>query len=110
PPRRRSRSGRGASSSWSWAPVRVFGTAQRYRPQAMPELEIQPCCDEHLDTAAGMLEQRHARHRESEPLLVGEFDFRAEIGTLLAQEGADGVVALREGRVVGYLVGTPRDA
>src|SRR5437667_12471739 len=99
----------GASSSWSSAPVRVFGTGQRYRPEAMPAAEIQPFSDEHLDAAAKLLEQRHARHREAEPLLVGEFDFRAEIETLLAQEGADGVAALQGDRVVGYLVGAPRD-
>ncbi len=75
----------------------------------MPELETQPFSDDHLDAAADLLEQRHARHREAEPLLLGKFDFRAEIETLLDQEGADGVVAAREGRVVGYLIGRPRD-
>ena len=75
----------------------------------MPELEIQPFSKEHLDAAAGLLEQRHARHVEAEPLLAKEVDFRAEIEALLAREGASGVVAIRDGRPVGYLLGVRRD-
>jgi len=75
----------------------------------MPELEIQPFSEKHLDAAAGLLEQRHARHVEAEPLLAKEVDFSAEIEALLAREGASGVVAIRKGRPVGYLIGTPRD-
>ena len=76
----------------------------------MPELEIQPFSEEHLDAAAGLLEQRHARHREAEPLLLADADFRAEVAGLWAREGASGAVAVRNGDVVGYLLGTPRDA
>jgi ribosomal protein S18 acetylase RimI-like enzyme len=75
----------------------------------MPELEIQPFTEEHLDAAAGLLEQRHERHVEAEPLLAKEIDFPAEIAALLEAENASGVVALRDGRALGYLLGTPKD-
>jgi ribosomal protein S18 acetylase RimI-like enzyme len=75
----------------------------------MPAVEIQPFSDQHLGGAAKLLEERHARHRAVEPLLREDVDFRAELETLLAREGASGAVALREGRVVGYLLGTRRD-
>ena len=75
----------------------------------MPELEIQPFSEEHLDAAAALLEQRHARHVAAEPLLAKEADFRAEIAALLAAEGTSGVAAIRRGEVVGYLLGTPKD-
>src|SRR4051812_17274283 len=75
----------------------------------MPELTIQPFSEEHLESAAGLLEQRHARHLEAEPLLRKEVDFTAEIEGLLAREGASGAVAIREGRPVGYLLAAPRD-
>ena len=72
----------------------------------MPGLEIQPFSEGHLDAAAALLEQRQRRHREAEPLLDDEYDFRAEIESL---EGASGVVGLREGRVVGFLLGVRKD-
>src|SRR5215208_6689375 len=81
--RNSSESRTGASSTWSSAPVRVFGIGQRYRPQTMSELEIQPFSEDHLDDAARVLERRHARHVEAEPLLAKEIDFRAEIQALL---------------------------
>lgn len=75
----------------------------------MQELEIQPFSQERLEGAAALLEERHARHREAEPLLPTRFDYRAEIETLLSSDGAFGVVAVRDERVVGYLLGTRRD-
>jgi len=72
----------------------------------MPGLEIQPFSEEHLDDAAALLEQRQRRHREAEPLLDDGYDYRAEIESL---EGASGVVGLREGRVVGFLLGVRKD-
>ena len=71
--------------------------------------EIQPFSGDHLDDAARLLGERHARHREAEPLLREEFDFGGEIETLLVREGVSGAVAFRDGRVVGYLLGAPRD-
>jgi ribosomal protein S18 acetylase RimI-like enzyme len=75
----------------------------------MPELEIQPFSEEHLEAAAGLLEQRHARHVEAEPLLAKENDFRAEIRALLDAEGSSGVAAIRDNRVAGYMLGIPKN-
>ena len=72
----------------------------------MPGLEIHAFSEAHLDGAAALLEQRHSRHREAEPLLDDGYDYRAEIQGL---DGATGVVALRDGRVVGYLLGIRKD-
>jgi ribosomal protein S18 acetylase RimI-like enzyme len=72
-------------------------------------VEIQPFSDEHVDAAAELLAARHARHRAAEPLLREQVDFRAELDKLLAREGASGAVAVRAGRVVGYVLGTRRD-
>src|SRR5215217_4509095 len=76
--RKSSESRTGPSSSWSSAPVKVFGIDQRYRPDAMRGLEIQPFADEHLDAAAALLGERHCAHRATEPLLPDAVDFRAE--------------------------------
>lgn len=75
----------------------------------MPGLEIHPFADEHLDGAAALLEKRHRRHREAEPLLGKSYDFRAEVETLWRGEAASGAVATRNGRVVGYLLGIRKD-
>jgi ribosomal protein S18 acetylase RimI-like enzyme len=56
----------------------------------MRRAEIQPFSGDHLDDAARLLGERHARHHAAEPLLREEIDFR-------------------DGRVVGYLLGAPRD-
>lgn len=72
----------------------------------MPGLEIHAFDEEHLDAAAALLEERHRRHREAEPLLGDRYDHRAEIEAL---DGATGVAGVRDGRVVGYLLGVRRD-
>src|SRR5262245_15487243 len=71
--------------------------------------DVQPLSDEHVDAAAKLLAERHSRHRAREPLLPEIADFRAEVSALRARDGASGAVALRDGRVVGYLLGTARD-
>ncbi len=63
-----------------------------------------------LDDAASLLAERHARHRAVEPLLPVVTDFRAHVEAALAVDGAAGAVALRDGRVLGYLVGAPTGA
>lgn len=68
---------------------------------------IVPFRDEHLEGAARLLEERHARHREVEPLLPAEVDFVAEIEKERDELG--GVVALDGDDVVGYLVGRRRE-
>ena len=75
----------------------------------MPELEIQPFAEEHLDGAADLLEERHARHREAEPGLPGNVDYRAEIEALWGMDERSGATAIRNGELVGYLLGAHRD-
>jgi ribosomal protein S18 acetylase RimI-like enzyme len=75
----------------------------------MPAMKIETFSDDHLDDCAGLLEERHRRHRAAEPLLREQIDFRAEVEALWARDEASGTVALRDGRVVGYLLGAPRD-
>ena len=75
----------------------------------MARLEIRPFSDEFLAPAGELLAARHCAHRAVEPLLPAEYEdptaARAEVEALLALDGASGAVALREGRVVGYLLG-----
>lgn len=75
----------------------------------MPELEIQPFSEEHLEGAAALLEERHTRHREVEPGLPANVDYRAEIEALWAANERSGAVASRAGDLVGYLVGVHRE-
>lgn len=79
----------------------------------MHRLEVVAFSDEHLEDAAGLLAARHARDREAEPLLPERFlDPAAALGELQAAwraEDASGAAAVRDGRLVGYLVGAPRE-
>lgn len=75
----------------------------------MPEIEVVPLGDEHLAAAARLLAERHARHREAEPLLPEIDDFRGQIERDLDHEGASGVVALRGDEPVAYLIGRLED-
>jgi ribosomal protein S18 acetylase RimI-like enzyme len=79
----------------------------------MPKPAIRPFSDEHLDAAAQLLARRHAQHRAAEPLLPERFEDPAdaleEIKTAWRAERASGSVAFRDGRPVGFLVGSPRD-
>lgn len=71
----------------------------------MSGLEIQPFSEQDLGDAARLLEERHRRHRDAEPLLADQHDFRAEIEALWRGEDVSGAVGIRDGRVVGYLIG-----
>ena len=64
--------------------------------------EIVPFSDAHLDDAAALLAARHARHREAEPLLPADVDFRAELEQEWRQEGASGAFAGDA-----YVIGAP---
>jgi GNAT superfamily N-acetyltransferase len=75
----------------------------------MGEIEVEPLGDEHLEAAAQLLGERHARHREAEPLLPDVSNFREQIDRDLQHEGAAGVVATRDGELVAYLVGRLED-
>lgn len=72
----------------------------------MSRLEIHPFSEEHLDGAAALLEARHRRHRDAEPLLGDSYDYRSEIEAL---DDASGFAATRDGRVVGFLLGIRKD-
>jgi ribosomal protein S18 acetylase RimI-like enzyme len=76
----------------------------------MPELEIQPFTEEHIPDAAGLLEVRHNRHRDAEPGLPANVDYRAEIEALWGLDERSGAAAIRGGQLVGYLLGSHRDA
>ncbi len=67
-------------------------------------MKIVPFEREHLEPAAVLLEERHRRHREAEPLLPAEVDYRGELVTLYEKDGASGAFA--DG---GYVLGTRLD-
>jgi ribosomal protein S18 acetylase RimI-like enzyme len=79
----------------------------------VPRLEIVPFDDSHLEEAAVLLAGRHARHRADEPLLPALFeDASAALGELersWRREHASGASAFRGGRLVGFLLGAPRE-
>jgi ribosomal protein S18 acetylase RimI-like enzyme len=75
----------------------------------MPELEIQPFSDEHLEGAAALLEERHSGHRAVEPGLPANVDYRPEVEALWNAKERSGAVAVRGGELVGYLIGTHRE-
>jgi GNAT superfamily N-acetyltransferase len=68
----------------------------------MPDVEIRPFSDEHLDAAAEPLRERHERHLAAEPLLAREVDYRAQLAG--EASSGDGVVALAGGEVHAYLL------
>lgn len=78
----------------------------------MGRLEIRPFSDEFLGAAGELLAARHRAHRVDEPLLPKRYEepaaARAEVEALLEADGVSGAVALRGGRLVGYLLGAPR--
>ncbi len=80
-------------------------------------VEIRPFDASYVDDAAGLLAARHRAHRRASPGLDPAFEqasrARVEIEHLLrdtsAGTAASGVVALRDGACVGYLLGIGRD-
>jgi GNAT superfamily N-acetyltransferase len=78
----------------------------------MARPEIRPFSDDFVASAGELLAARHRRHRAVEPLLPPRYEdpaaAAAEVEALAGAEGASGAVALRDGRVVGYLLGAPR--
>jgi GNAT superfamily N-acetyltransferase len=69
----------------------------------MPDVEIRPFSDEHLDAAASLLAERHERHLAAEPLLARDADYRAQLA------GKDGLVALRDGELRAYVLAQTTD-
>ena len=79
-------------------------------PMARPE--ILPFDENHLSEAGRLLAERHRRHRSVHPLLPKRFEdpdvARAEVASVWGTEDASGSVAVREGRVVGFVLGAPK--
>jgi predicted N-acetyltransferase YhbS len=71
--------------------------------------EIVPFADGHVDGAAALLAERHARHLAAEPLLPEITDFRSHVEAEWRIEGTSGSVALDGDEVVGYLLGPRRE-
>ena len=74
--------------------------------------EILPFGEEHLPTAGRLLAQRHRRHRVAEQLLSPRFEdpavSEAEVTAAFKSADASGAVAVRDGEVVGYVLGAPK--
>lgn len=76
----------------------------------MSGLRIEPFSAEHLDAAGALLAARHRRHREAEPLLPARYEDPAEARAAIQElPEPSGVAAIRDGRLVGYLLGVRKD-
>ena len=75
-------------------------------------LEIRPFSSDVIADAARLLAARHRAQRLVEPGLSATYEegpvARTEIEKLAATDSASGAIALRDGAVVGYLIGAPR--
>jgi GNAT superfamily N-acetyltransferase len=71
----------------------------------MTNLELRAFAEEHVEPAARLLAMRHARHRAAAPLLA-ELDTRAAVEAAWRRDGSSGTAAFRDGRLVGYVVGS----
>ncbi|MHB8641704.1 MAG: GNAT family N-acetyltransferase [Gaiellaceae bacterium] len=54
---------------------------------------IRAFTDADLDAAAELLAERHTTHRQAEPLLPGDVDFRAQVESEWSVDGASGVIS-----------------
>ena len=76
-------------------------------------VEIVPFAEDHLDAAGRLLADRHRRHRKSEPLLAARFEAPDEaarqVSDVWSRAEASGTGALRDGALVGFLIGAPRN-
>lgn len=80
---------------------------------AMTRPEILPFTDEHLTDAGRLLAARHRRHRAVQPDLSPAFEDAAtaqeRVMAALAAD-ASGAVAVRDGSIVGFLLGAPKSS
>lgn len=78
----------------------------------MSRPEILPFTGEHLTEAGRLLAARHRRHRAVQPALSPAFEDAAtaqeRVAAAFAADDASGAVAVRDGDVVGFLLGAPR--
>lgn len=76
------------------------------------DVTILPFSSNHAEPAAALLAARHRRDRRAMPNLPLEYEDPAAtlpiVQALLTTDGTSGVAALRGGKVVGYLLGTPQ--
>jgi GNAT superfamily N-acetyltransferase len=81
---------------------------------SVTRLEVIPFDGSHLPDAGSLLAERHRRHRVAEPVLSPQYEDAAEaqaaVAGAFAAENASGAVGVRNGRVVGYLLGAPKRA
>ena len=74
---------------------------------------IEPFTDDHIAAAGALLAERHRRQRQIEPLLSDRYEDPAQAAGQVrdewAKEGATGAVALRDGEVAGYMIGSPKN-
>jgi hypothetical protein len=70
-------------------------------------MDVVPLTDVHLDRAAKLLAERHARERAAEPCLPAVGDCPSQIERELEGEKAVGAVAVQGEAVLAYLVGRP---
>jgi GNAT superfamily N-acetyltransferase len=90
----------------------VLTTPQGPDDFGMRNTEIAPFAEEHVPAAAGLLAERHRRHRDVEPFLSARFEdpeaTEDEVAAAWKAEHCSGSVASREGRLVGFLLGAPK--
>ena len=69
-------------------------------------IEVRAFEDADVAAAAELLTERHERHRAAEPLLAPAGDAAALVARAWRKEGTSGAVAVGEGEVDGFLLGT----
>lgn len=78
----------------------------------MSALRVRPFEVDDVPAAGALLAARHRRHRTALPLLDVRYEdvdgATAEVAAALATEHASGAVAVREGEMVGFLLGAPK--
>jgi GNAT superfamily N-acetyltransferase len=78
----------------------------------MSRPELRPFSEEFVGAAGELLAATHRAHRRAEQLLPPRYEEPAAaaeiVAALAGATDASGAVALREGRLVGYLLGAPR--
>lgn len=78
----------------------------------MSRTHLLPFGAEHVEAAGVLLAARHATHRLAEPLLDADFAQQERateaVASAFGLPEASGVVAVREGQLLGYLLGAPK--
>jgi ribosomal protein S18 acetylase RimI-like enzyme len=73
-------------------------------------VEVRAFDEADVEEAAALLVERHERHRAVQPLLAPVEDARSEVAQAWKAEGACGAVALVDGEVAAYLIGSVRES